>query len=109
MKDTAAPFPPSLENVPGPPPSTNPSASAAPVAKVPSMTLEEWEHSQPHYPFHRVPRTSIAHLFKGCIKGPPSWIIEPARKSARINWVQAFQEAKAGRDAAAAADETEGK
>jgi hypothetical protein len=58
------------------------------------MTLKQWEDSQPHYPFRRTPRTAIAHLFKGCLKGPPSWIIEPARKYVKPAYAWLSQQAK---------------
>lgn len=108
MKDNPAPREPSDDNSADPVSSTDPAASGAPASTAPAMTLKQWEASQPPYPIQRVPRTAVAHMFKGSIFGPRSWIIESARKSARINWVRAFQEAKAARDAAAAANEAEG-
>lgn len=80
MKDNPTPREPSDENSADPVSSTDPAASAAPASTAPAMTLKQWEDSQPHYLFRRTPRTAIAHLFKGCLKGPPSWIIEPPRK-----------------------------
>jgi hypothetical protein len=95
---------------------TEESASASSPSAVPEdaetkahrMTMKEWEASQPHYPIRRVPRTVVAHMFKGSIFGPRSWIIESARKHVRLDWVRIFREAKAARDAAAAANEAEG-
>jgi hypothetical protein len=105
MKDNPTPRKPSHDNSADPVPSTDPSASDIPASTAKSMTLKQWEDSQSHYPIQRVPRMVVAHIFKGSIFGPRSWIIEPARKSARINWVRVFQEAKAARDAAAADSE----
>jgi hypothetical protein len=104
MKDTPTPREPSDENAPDPSLSTNPGASGPLVPKAPSLSLKQWEDAQPHYPFRRTPRTAIAHLFKDCIKGPPSWIIERAGKYVKPVYPWLSQQAKT----TAGQNETEG-
>lgn len=108
MKDQSTPRAPSDETSPDPSPSTDPGTSITSESMPTSATCKQWEASQPHYPIRRVPRTVVAHMFKGSIFGPRSWIIESARKHVRLDWVRIFQEAKAARDAAAAVNEAEG-
>lgn len=110
MNDQSTPRAPSDENTPDPSPSTDPGAGITSESEsMPtSATCKEWEESQPHHPLQRVRRMSVAHMYKGDLFGPPSRILEPARKHVRLDWVRIFQEAKAARDAATAANEAEG-
>lgn len=108
MKDTPISPGSSDESPPDTVSSPDPGASDVPASTVPPMTLEQWEASQPYYPVQRVPRTAIAHLYKGGLGKVPSWIIEPKRKYVRPDWVQIFKEAAAAHAAARADNEAKG-
>ncbi|HEV2081849.1 MAG TPA: hypothetical protein VGR32_05265 [Brevundimonas sp.] len=90
------------------------SAAAAP-AGTPSppnatLSLEEWQNSQPPRALLRAPRAALAHIYKGDAIKPRAALFEPIRKHVRLDWVSIFREAAKSRAEAEAigrADDSE--